>query len=156
MDILSQIFPLFSQVSVCLSEQMFSFTLLKSEENFSVLDQVHLNDINVINRLIGLLKIKSDDLVFLKHLSLDAFEHLKYIRHQKAQALSSYDVVALLFHMRLLGDAYLDLNDVKQWVGSAQGYERTTKALTELEWNNIFNQLQINDQNLKNKVMYDY
>lgn len=155
-DILSHIFPIFSQLSIYLSEQIFSFNLNQINEDIFILNTIDLTAINLINRLIGLLKVDMSDLSFLEHLSIDAYRHLEIIRTERYQVLSTYDAVALLFHMRLLGEAYLSLDAVKQLLNVKDGYEKASKAMEISKWNNIFYQLNVNDINLKNKVMYDY
>ncbi|MEN8283210.1 hypothetical protein [Acinetobacter gerneri] len=156
-DVLSNIFNIFSDISIFLDGKVLTFKLNESmEHDIKVLDKVSLIDISLINRLIKLLKVKYDDLNFIHYFSKVTFNDLHFINKISTKKLSQYDAVALLFHIKLLSKDFLEIEEVRQLINDDKGYEKSSKLLDESKWEKILNILKVDNQILKNQVMYGY
>lgn len=113
-----------------------------------------LDKISVNNRVFEKLKFKTDDLpaYFLKVSQI--FNYADLIKNKGI--LTKDDAVASIFHADLIGESFLETHFFQRLTESPKGYEQASKQLSTSEWDDFFKKQNIDDENLKNKVMYDY
>ena len=66
------------------------------------------------------------------------------------------DLIATIFHVELIGKYFFESELFQNLKNNSKGYEQASKELSTKEWEVFFNNHKIFDENLKNKVMYEY
>ncbi|OUY08276.1 hypothetical protein [Acinetobacter populi] len=162
-DLLNLVFSPFECMSLYHDLNLYSFKLVTYREAAKInlqkvskiLENIDFMPISYANRLVNKLNIKDLELGFFAQVCKTAYTNLQRIQQKSNQQITQFDIVALLFHMQLLGVNYLQLDQVLSLLASDEGYDQASKALDIQNWEKVFQQLNVSDMNLKNRVIYE-
>lgn len=117
------------------------------------LDLKLIEDISLINRVIGLFHFKYVELNKYIIFSQRVFEYIYLIKSNNNELLKK-DLVLAVYHLYLLGEKYFDSQMFKSLINHSKGYEWASKETSSEQWIYFFEEMQILDNNLRDRVMY--
>lgn len=163
-DLLNLVFSPFECMSLYHDLNLYSFKLVTYREAAKInlqkvskiLENIDFMPISYANRLVNKLNIKDLELGFFAQVCKTAYTNLQHIQQKSNQQITQLDIAALLFHMQLLGEDYLDLDQMTSLINNPEGYDKSSKAMNDQQWDYLFKQLNILDKGLMQKVKYGY
>lgn len=150
----SQLNKRFDTIQFALIKQQLCFKNTLNDQNLE-LDINLIENIGLINRTKGLLKLNDIDFHDYLMQSHKIHQHIDLLK-KKYYGLLKQDLVVILYHMHLLGEQYIESSFFSTLKNKEKGYEQASKATSTAEWLSFFKQIKILDQDLRNKVMYEY
>lgn len=150
----SQLNKRFDTIQFALIKQQLCFKNTLNDQNLE-LDLNLIENIGLINRTKGLLKLNDIDFHDYLMQSQKIHQHIDLLK-KKYYGLLKQDLVVILYHMHLLGEQYIESSFFSTLKNKEKGYEQASKATSTAEWLSFFKQIKILDQDLRNKVMYEY
>lgn len=145
----------FSEIKLFYKTQIYEIELNKIENTEIYLD-THLDEISLINSVLDFLNFEIEDLSELEKVSKRILLHLRFIKNLKVDAVKNIDFRAALFHAWFLGEAFINSDEFIKMFKHENGYEQQSKALEKVQWEKLLNKLNINNEQIKNRVLYDY
>lgn len=144
----------FQYIQFYFLNRMHTFHLPKAKETENIIQANLLRNIGLNNRLFELLQYKVEDLERYYTMVEQSFLNIEYL---KSIGLSKQDdVVAAAFHMHLLGKDYVKSNFFLDLQSHDKGYEIASKRLSSDAWEVYFKSINLTNENIINRVMYDY